>query len=228
VFAIIFCVNVIGAGSRAGLLALVCTTMFFLIIHKSINLRYLQIKKKTVLSIILIITILFSIVLMEFYEVKQPVFIGTLERTQDQLKDLRFFGRFKLWAQSFNKSLEAPILGYGVKKMSYFNFPGDAPPHNFLLQIWLYGGIIAVLGFIWMIGSVFIKLFRRLKHSQDMWLPIVILFWVLIQSMFTNLIFADFRIAMILWLVISLFLWLPSANGNIRINLPIPGKGELA
>lgn len=76
-----------------------------------------------------------------------------VERTFDRMKrlltpaqELAQGGRGELWGNSIEAIREAPILGYGLGS-SGIKSSGqeDNHPHNFLLQVWLDGGVIALL-----------------------------------------------------------------------------------
>lgn len=76
----------------------------------------------------------------------------TVERTARRLMLLLSGGgssvgvRLQLWRESWDSIGEAPILGYGLGSNGVMAGATEATyPHNFLLQVWLDGGIIALL-----------------------------------------------------------------------------------
>lgn len=76
----------------------------------------------------------------------------TVERTARRLMLLLSGGgssvgiRLELWRGAWDSIGEAPILGYGLGSNGLMAGATEATyPHNFLLQVWLDGGIIALL-----------------------------------------------------------------------------------
>ncbi len=215
IFAVIFCICVLGAGSRAGMLALAFTMIVPFILLVLYYNRNSWLNRGALTNAAIIIITVGSVLFIEQYGSKLSPSLSIIMRSQAQVDKNELGGiRLKLWAHSFSIIKQAPLLGHGVKKFVKLGFLKGFPPHNIPLQAWVYGGIIAMIGLIWLFGIVFYKLFRQLRHNPDTWLPIVLLIWVVIQAMFTNLFIGDFRIAILLWMVVSLFLWAPDQTNN--------------
>jgi O-antigen ligase len=208
VFAIVFCIDVLAAGSRAAMLALVFTVIISIIIQTLYAQSKSWFNRESLINVIIIIITVFFVFLLEHLDFSQGGVSNALDRIlSEQVGDHP--KRSLLWSHAFTTIRQAPILGYGVIDFETLNFPKGFPPHNSILQVWIYGGLMAVIGLICLFATVFYKLFRKLRQDNDMWLPIVLLTWVTIQSMLTNLPMGNLRIAMLLWLMVSIFLWSP-------------------
>jgi hypothetical protein len=211
-FAVVFCIDVLSTGSRGGILALIFTIIISIIIHAVYTINVHGFNRETLTNVIIIVVTIFSVLVIEYIGLKPRVFISAIERTIVDFNNLKFNqgsvgSRLALWSHAFKVIKQAPVRGYGVVDFAVLGFPRGFPPHNLLLQVWVYGGLIAVIGLIWIFGTILFQLFRQLRLDQDMWVPIVLVSWVIIQAMFTNLVIGDYRIAMLLWLVVPLFLW---------------------
>ncbi|MCF8011396.1 MAG: hypothetical protein K9L17_10725 [Clostridiales bacterium] len=76
-----------------------------------------------------------------------------VERTASRLKrmltpfhELMAGGRGELWSNSWQAISSSPLFGYGLGSNGIFSAGNEwGYPHNFLLQVWLDGGLIAVL-----------------------------------------------------------------------------------
>jgi hypothetical protein len=236
IFSAIFCIDVLATGSRGGLLALFFTTIMLIIIQILSPVKDHKFIKKALLTIF--ITISF-VGLLEYLELKPCIFLKTIDRSAQMIKLVHNKNtsnskglikgvskptmskptkavhnkntpiRLILWSHALKLVREAPFLGYGVTDFAKLGFPKGYPPHNIFLQVWLYGGILALSGLLLLFGAVFYHSFQllRLRCHPEMWVPILLLLWVVIQGMFTNLFLCNYRIAMLLWLVISLFLY---------------------
>lgn len=68
-----------------------------------------------------------------------------LNRMMDVESELQEGGRGALWNRAFEAIQEAPFLGHGLGSSGVIS-SGDEQgyPHNFLLQLWLDGGLVAV------------------------------------------------------------------------------------
>jgi len=86
-------------------------------------------------------------------------------------------------------------------------FPDRYPPHNMYMQIWIYGGAAAMIGTILLFGSILVIQFNQLSKDKSAWIGIVLILWVVLHGMFENIIIENYRISMLLWLMISLLLW---------------------
>ncbi len=74
-------------------------------------------------------------------------------------------GRLDVWAQVLSHVWQEPFFGIGV--MNYRNLPGaiDLHPHNWLLQILLEGGVVSLVMFVALIGTVLWRFVQYAKGS---------------------------------------------------------------
>lgn len=208
IMASVFCVNVLAAGSRAALLALFFTLILSFFIRTTFTKSDTE-KKAALNNIVIVCTTFLCMLLLELSGVTTGL-LYLFGKTADQLDlGFEFVGgdRILLWSHAIGLIIESPLLGYGVIDFGKFGFIKGLPPHNILLQIWLYGGLMGFIGLVWAFTNAFSSSFKQMKCDRELWLPIVLLSWVVVQGMLTNLFLANFRIAMLLWLVVSLLLW---------------------
>lgn len=208
IFSVIFCADVMVSGSRAGALALVVSIVLSFVVRFLYSSRNDRAKRETLKNAAIILTAVFFVFCVDI-GLEGKVLMSTIDRTVQQVEKKKVESRPSLWKHSLGVIREAPVLGHGVVNLRKIGFPRGLPPHNIVFQIWIYGGLASLAGLIWLLGAVLVGLFRQLSHDHDIWLPIVLLSWLIIQSMFTNLLIGNFRIAMLFWLVVSMFLWPP-------------------
>lgn len=209
VLAIIFFLDFIATGSRSGILTLILTLIIAYAIHVA---HYKKTGKKTknrAVFITIIVIAVLSISIIGLSTSKHNIFNNTIERTKRLAsQDLGESDskRLQLLKCSITAIKKKPLFGHGIVDFADLKFPDGFPPHNMFLMTWIYGGLPALLGLIWLFTTVLYRLFRQLKNDYDMRIPIVLISGLIIQSMFTNLIILNFRIAMFLWLAIIPFL----------------------
>jgi len=204
--AIIFFTNVLATGSRAGMMALFVTAIIFIgmMLHHT---RRQQGRSRYVLMALPAAAAVIVLLVAGNPTGIVGSAIGRFTLLASNNLPESDSNRIILFQHAAATIRQAPILGYGVVPFEKLGFPAGYPPHNMFLQCWIYGGVTAVSGLVLLFGAAFHQLFQQLKHSHDLWLPIVLLCWILIQSMFLNFIIGDFRIAMLLWLMVPLFLF---------------------
>lgn len=203
---VISCVNVLATGSRAGILALFITGLVITILI----LRQAHRQRATVLYVLLVFIAAAALPVVVF-ENNTTGIVGNAVVRIKQLASLTMTkadsNRIVLLKHSIAAIGNAPVLGHGVVPFEKLGFPSGYPPHNMFLQSWIYGGLTAISGLVLLFGAALFQVFRRLRYERDLLLPLAVLCWLLIQSMFLNFIIGDFRIAMLLWLIIALFLF---------------------
>jgi hypothetical protein len=203
--ATVYCINLLATGSRAGILALILSSATFLIIHVCYTKKY----RESLINAAIIISVVFSLILLERADMKPEVLNNSIARAKSlaaQSLPEPDRDRLALLSHSVNAIMHAPFLGYGVINFEKLSFPKGYPPQNMFLQAWIFGGISAIAGLILLFSNVLYVSLKHLKKDQDMWLPIVITLWVIIQAMFTNFMIGNFRVAMLFWLSVMLFL----------------------
>lgn len=73
-------------------------------------------------------------------------------------------GRLDIWQLSYDHVFDHPFFGIGVNAFRFI--PGaDYHPHNFVLQIWLEGGLVSLLTAFVLLGIMFYALFKRGKTN---------------------------------------------------------------
>ncbi|MDH4027769.1 MAG: O-antigen ligase family protein, partial [Nitrospirota bacterium] len=215
VLALIFFLDIIATGSRAGILALILTLVISSIIRTAYHQKD---RKKTanriviIFPAIIVITVL-SLGLMGHIKSEHIIFNDTIDRfkrlaSQDPVtSDKR---RANLLKFSINAIKQKPLFGHGVIDFAKLDFPDGFPPHNMFLMTWIYGGLPALFGLVWLFATIPYRLFRRSGNNHDNWLPIVIISWIIIQGSFIDLMIVNFRVSMLLWLIIIPLLLSPN------------------
>jgi O-antigen ligase len=92
-------------------------------------------------------------------------------------KTLSYTGRDSLWNRAYEMISEKPIIGYGRIEGDYISIWGGLySAHNFILELLLQGGGIALLIFIYMVIQTLKKLQRnRLnKVTKVLWIALFI------------------------------------------------------
>ena len=215
-FAVTFCLNVMYSGSRGGLLVLLATTFITFAVRFFSGPGKKHEKTEAVKNTLII---LITVGLAFFIDtgLQRNIYAKMIDRTLNETKidkqslelssDGKPPSRKMLWAHSIKVISKAPLSGYGIVKLSDLGFPDRYPPHNMYMQIWIYGGAAAMIGTILLFGSVLISQFNLLKIYKDAWIGIVLILWIVLHGMFENIIIENYRISMLLWLMISLLLW---------------------
>ncbi len=76
--------------------------------------------------------------------------------------ELREGGRGAVWERAWESIVQAPYFGYGLGSSGLMSGgPEDYYPHNWLLQIWLDGGLPGVAALLWIVLSPLLVLGRR-------------------------------------------------------------------
>ena len=107
-----------------------------------------RIDSKTLVNTIYIITFLFFvfIVVLRFQEMFSFIIVDILK------KDLTFTNRTQIWDKTIEMIKASPIFGYGYRDHQfYIDLIGASHAHNYYLDVWMRGGIVAFLSFVYLI-----------------------------------------------------------------------------
>lgn len=68
-------------------------------------------------------------------------------------KDLTFSGRVSIWIEAVDMISRSFLFGYGMRSMEWYDFHFNAlTPHNFIISLFLKGGIVIFLLFALLVG----------------------------------------------------------------------------
>jgi|GEM_PF-5281295 len=82
------------------------------------------------------------------------------------------YGRGDLWETAVQNIIESPVIGYGLGSNGLKSGTEDRLyPHNMILQVWLDGGIIAVLPLLLWLLIPFIRVLRNFPSNHVWWVP---------------------------------------------------------
>ncbi|MGL4656240.1 MAG: O-antigen ligase family protein [Sarcina sp.] len=124
-------------------------------------------------------------------------------------------GRGKIWSMTFRSILQNPIIGTGPDTLHHrlardledemllmvattSTYPDKA--HNEFLEYWATGGITTLLGYLTLVGSLLIHLFKRKKDNISK-VFILIIVGYLVQSFFN---ISVIQVAPIYWILLGL------------------------
>ena len=87
-------------------------------------------------------------------------------------------GREVLWFAFFQMILESWVWGYGLSgndlvTYQFFGYIGETP-HNIVLQVLMYTGVIGLLFYLIFLFRIFLASFRTLKETES-YLPILLI-----------------------------------------------------
>ena len=151
---------IIKSGSRGALLGTFLGIFVFVLFNKSIK----SFKKLLLIfgSIILLILVYF-LFLRNSYVVER--LIDTFQYGDTANRDL-------IW-EALTYSFSDTII-WGVGKTGYGAIAGDLSPHNVLLEVFLYTGVIGLIVFLFFYYKLLKRAFSKLKYENEI-LPIVLL-----------------------------------------------------
>ena len=100
-------------------------------------------------------------------------------------------GRTDLYAQTWNIISEQPILGIGWGNFPLYIFDyasddGTLYPHNILLEIWMEGGLLSLLGFIALSTFALVRAYRASRDSSWALVTLAILVYSLMNALFSS------------------------------------------
>jgi exopolysaccharide production protein ExoQ len=94
-------------------------------------------------------------------------------------------GRLDLWAATYHKWLQSPLLGWGSGSTFWEVFVGwtHTQPHNFVLQCLISWGLVGAAGALWLLGRAIIAAHRQAMRYPELRPLLAILDALLVQSM---------------------------------------------
>ena len=118
--------------------------------------------------------------------------------------------RFVLWGVALSLGQSHPLIGSGFGAWESY-WPGIArvvdlrpsfPPHNVYLYLWIIGGIVAPLAFLWIALSM-LRAARQValrtgEHAPEALAAGAMVGWCWMQANFENFFFLDYRIGFML------------------------------
>lgn len=121
-------------------------------------------------------------------------------------------GRFDVWKIAFTLFKQSPLLGKGVGLfMDYFKELIPKPSnvevqyaHNCYLQMLTETGLIAFLPFLWFIGELLLRAYRKLaKNINFLFIGIFLAILVLLTHAFFDTHFYSLKLSVLFWLLAS-------------------------
>ena len=154
--------------SRGALIFSILIILFLIFFIIDMKFNSIRIKKKHFFRyLVFIIPILSSLIYISL----------NVERTKSRLirmtsikHELLSGGRGALWKDSWEGIVDSPFFGYGLGGNGLVVGSDDNYPHNLLLQIWLDGGIVAlILGVLFLSYPIylFFKNIRKTKYNLN-------------------------------------------------------------
>ncbi len=204
---VIYFLALLSTNSRAGLGA-VAFTVFILIL---MNIK----KKKTWFRIIIFS---FPVFILGVIFVSSGLFNNIVDRLS--LRAIEDDPRMRIW--SFALSHIDPIIGLGYggwEKISYQMGPelGTFPPHNHFLLVWSWSGILGVMALATLLfGILYMSVRRYTRTKNPIYISIIGCYTtVLFQGMFDNYFLHNYNIAVLLFMITGLILYIkPSADNE--------------
>ncbi len=107
--------------------------------------------------LIITLTLYIFVVVFRFQEVFSYLLIDLLQR------DINLTGRTTIWDMAFQLIMESPVWGYGTHNSGAIIFSSykEWYAHNFILDILLQGGVLALIPFISYLGIIAKKMSVR-------------------------------------------------------------------
>jgi O-antigen ligase len=142
-----------------------------------------------------------------------------VERTAQRLRrmlsgtELQTGGRGSLWMTSIENIIDAPVFGYGLGSSGIMaGGHEEYYPHNLLLQVWLEGGVVALVLLLALIVFPFALALWRLAQgrlaSSNRWIIYLGLFLFLVLEYSKSIDFYSGRLLAVLGIVAVWAVWL--------------------
>ncbi|KZB91155.1 hypothetical protein A2U94_12335 [Bacillus sp. VT 712] len=196
---IVYFLALLSTNSRAGLGAFIFVSIVLILLNINNQKTWISIIIFTVPAIILIILLINSGL---FDNIVNRLSISAI--SQDP--------RMIIW--QFAISHIHPIIGLGYGGWENISYQmgkqfENFPPHNHLLIVWSWSGILGVVGFLTLIlGILYIAIKKYRKTKNVLYLSILgIYLTVGFQGMFDNYFFHNYNILVLLFLVTGLILF---------------------
>ncbi len=145
---------IIKTGSRVSLISLILGITAFVFFNKKFT-----VKQKTISFFVFIVLALLS----WFFFLKNSLVV---ERLMDTINDGDLANRDMIWDILIANFSDTFL--WGVGKTGFVSIVGDASPHNVLLEVFLYTGLVGVFVFLIFYVIVFNRAFRRRKLENSL------------------------------------------------------------
>lgn len=190
--------------SRGAILSLILGTIFIWLIFSLNNFNW----KKLLKSGIIVFLILFIGFILTPSSVKN-VILNRISNTEISIVasiNSTSESRLQIWS-FYLKYVSTNPLGIGPNTHMNFNLMDNngnylnLGPHNTYLQIWLWGGLLGLLSFIYILISAFKNLFFKLKSNFD---PITVALTAVLFTLLLSIMFDDSLSFYWLWVILAL------------------------
>ncbi len=143
-------------------------------------------------------------ILLALSAVISIIFFLRLENTkQNFLPVFSLICRLEYWQQTINIIKFYPFTGIGIGNL---NLPMSRYAHNLYLQYWAEAGIIGLISFIWLMGTILKLGLRSIKNSVNNAVSIA-LFVSIISFLIDNLVNFSFylpEVSIIWWVILGI------------------------
>jgi exopolysaccharide production protein ExoQ len=201
----------IWSGTRAAILAIVVTAAIIVAMTRKIpNFR--------ALAILAMLTGSSLIVAWLFLPYNDPTFLLFAPKDFKEGGDVT--GRLTLWAATYHKWLESPLLGWGSGSTFWEVFAGwkHTQPHNFVLQSMISWGLVGSAGALWLLGRATVIAHRQTLLHIELLPLLAILDALLFESMLEGMLHYPRFIMMIMILFAVILSHRSVDNGAARIR----------
>jgi len=200
-------VFLISTGSRVAFISLILGLFLFIYFNKS----YSSVKKSTIIVASLLVFLLFSFVFLKNSLV--------VERLSNSVNEGDLSSRDLIWINLYNIITNNYVFGigktgYAMVMNSNSLFEGVPSPHNVLIEVLCYTGIVGLIIFIFFIYRILCIAYQKNKLNTEI-LPLV-LFIPVLGMILSGQIF-DQKIA---WILFA-YLASNTNNSNIKYNISI-------
>lgn len=132
------------------------------------------------------------------------IFLSRLENVkQNFLPGFSLINRIEYWQQTISIIKLHPFLGIGLGNL---NLPMSRYAHNLYLQYWAEAGIIGLISFIWLIGSILRLGVKNIKNSANKAIAIA-LFISSVSFLVDNFVSFSFylpEVSIIWWVILGI------------------------
>jgi len=152
-------ISMISSGSRIAFLSFILGIIMFLFFKNNIS----PLKRSLIISGLIIVAILF----WQFY-IKTTFLVERLSNTVNYADSAN---RDLIWLQLFDTIINNPI--WGVGRTGLINEFGEGSPHNVIIEVLCYTGIVGLIIFSVFIIRIIRNVYRRYKYNGET-LPIIL------------------------------------------------------
>jgi O-antigen ligase len=203
-------VFLISTGSRVAFISLILGLFLFIYFNKS----YSSVKKSTIIVASLLVFLLFSLVFLKNSLV--------VERLSNSVNEGDLSSRDLIWINLYNIIKNNYVFGigktgYAMVMNNNSLFEGVPSPHNVLIEVLCYTGIVGLIVFIFFIYRILCIAYQKNKLNTEI-LPLV-LFIPVLGMILSDQIF-DQKIA---WILFA-YLASNTNNSNVKYKMIIRNK----